>query len=81
MITVDKNYSVKSDSKGCTLIFEGTPYIKNGKTVTPKDRWFYNNLEQCLNKYIDQVMVGEEVESVKDALVKIKDARETIKNI
>jgi len=79
---IDNNYEVKIDSNGTILNFQQQRQReKNGEMVDfiHKDNWYFLNLQQALNKYLDLKIEGSE--DVKDCLKKIEEVRTIIKSI
>jgi len=79
---IDDNYTVTTDGAGTVLNFQQPRQReKNGEMVDfiHKDNWFFLNLQQALNKYLDLKLEGSE--DVKDCLKKIEEVRNIIKQI
>ena len=79
---LDDKYTVDTDGAGTILMFqEQRQREKNGEIVDflHKDQWFFLNLQQALNKYLDLKIEGSE--DVKDCLKRIEEVRNIIKQI
>jgi hypothetical protein len=79
---LDEKYSVSTDGTGTILNFtEPRQREKNGVTIdfVHKDQWFFLNLQQALNKYLDLSI--EKSEDIKDCLKRIEEVRTIIKSI
>jgi len=79
---LDDNYSIDTDGAGTILNFQQPRQReKNGEMVDfiHKDSWYFLNLQQALNKYLDLKLEGSE--DVKDCLKKIEEVRTIIKSI
>ena len=77
---LDENFRVESDSVGTMLIFEQErKRERDGKEVDFifTDRWYFLNMTQALNKYVDLKM--GKAEDVKELLKLIKELKEQIK--
>lgn len=79
---LDEKFSVNTDGAGTILLFqEQRKREKNGVEVdfTFKDQWFYLNIQQALNKYLDLKIEG--AKDVEECIKKIEEVREIIKKI
>ena len=79
---LDNNYSVNTDGAGIILLFEEQrKREKNGVEVdfTFKDHWYYLNIQQALNKYLDLKIEG--AKDVEECIKKIEEVRTIIKSI
>jgi hypothetical protein len=79
---LDENYTAVTDGAGTILNFQQQRQReKNGEMIefTHRDQWFFLNLQQALNKYLDLSI--EKSEDVKDCLKKIEEVRTIIKSI
>ena len=79
---LDEKFSVNTDGAGTILLFqEQRKREKNGVEVdfTFKDQWFYLNIQQALNKYLDLKIEG--AKDIQECIKKIEDVREIIKSI
>ena len=79
---LDNNYSVNTDGAGTILLFEEQrKREKDGVEVdfTFKDQWFYLNIQQALNKYLDLKIEG--AKDVEDCIKKIEEVRGIINKI
>lgn len=77
---LDENFRVESDSVGTILIFEQErKREREGKEVDFifTDRWYFLNMTQALNKYVDLKM--GKAEDVKELLKLIKELKEQLK--
>lgn len=77
---LDENFRVESDSVGTILIFEQERKRERyGKEVDFifTDRWYFLNMTQALNKYVDLKM--GKAEDVKELLKLIKELKEQLK--
>jgi|GWRWMinimDraft_5_1066013.scaffolds.fasta_scaffold10513_4 hypothetical protein len=77
---LDENFRVESDSVGTMLIFEQErKRERDGKEVDFifTDRWYFLNMTQALNKYVDLKM--GKAEDVKELLKLIKELKEQLK--
>lgn len=79
---LDEKFSVNTDGAGTILLFqEQRKREKNGVEVdfTFKDQWFYLNIQQALNKYLDLKIEG--AKDIQECIKKIEEVREIIKSI
>jgi hypothetical protein len=79
---LDEKFSVNTDGAGTILLFqEQRKREKNGVEVdfTFKDQWFYLNIQQALNKYLDLKIEG--AKDVEECIKKIEEVRTIIKSI
>jgi hypothetical protein len=79
---LDKKFSVNTDGAGTVLLFqEQRKREKDGVEVefTFKDQWFFVNLQQALNKYLDLKIEG--AKDVEECLKKIEEVRTIISKI
>jgi hypothetical protein len=79
---LDNNYSVNTDGAGTILLFEEQrKREKDGVELefTFKDQWFYLNIQQALNKYLDLKI--EDAKDVEECINKIEEVRQIIKQI
>jgi hypothetical protein len=76
---IDDNYRIDFDNVGATLIYEELrTRKKDGDDVnyTYTDKWYFLNIQQCLNKYLDLSM-GDAAD-VKECIKKINEVRNFI---
>lgn len=76
---IDDNYKIDFDNMGATLIYEELrTRMKDGEEIkyTYTDKWYYLNIQQCLNKYLD-LAIGN-TEDVKECIKKINEVRSFI---
>jgi hypothetical protein len=79
---LDNNYSVNTDGAGTILLFEEQrKREKDGVEVefTFKDQWFYLNIQQALNKYLDLKIEGSK--DVEECIKRIEEVRTIINKI
>jgi hypothetical protein len=79
---LDNNYSVNTDGAGTILLFEEQrKREKDGVEVefTFKDQWFYLNIQQALNKYLDLKIEG--AKDVEECIKRIEEVRTIISKI
>lgn len=79
---LDNNYSVNTDGAGTILLFqEQRKREKDGVEVefTFKDQWFYLNIQQALNKYLDLKI--EDAKDVEECIKRIEEVRTIISKI
>lgn len=79
---LDNNYSVNTDGAGTILLFEEQrKREKDGIEVefTFKDQWFYLNIQQALNKYLDLKIEG--AKDVEECIKRIEEVRSIISKI
>jgi hypothetical protein len=79
---LDNNYSVNTDGAGTILLFEEQrKREKDGVEVefTFKDQWFYLNIQQALNKYLDLKIEG--AKDVEECIKRIEEVRSIINKI
>lgn len=79
---LDEKFSVNTDGAGTILLFqEQRKREKDGVEVefTFKDQWFYLNIQQALNKYLDLKIEGSN--DVEDCVKKIDEVRDIIKKV
>ena len=79
---LDNNYSVNTDGAGTILLFEDQrKREKDGVEVefTFRDQWFYLNIQQALNKYLDLKIEG--AKDVEECVKKIDEVRDIIKKV
>ena len=79
---LDEKFSVNTDGAGTILLFqEQRKREKNGVEVdfTFKDQWFYLNIQQALNKYLDLKIEG--AKDVEECVKKIDEVRDIIKKV
>lgn len=79
---LDNNYSVNTDGAGTILLFEEQrKREKDGVEVefTFKDQWFYLNIQQALNKYLDLKIEG--AKDVEECIKRIEEVRSIISKI
>lgn len=79
---LDNNYSVNTDGAGTILLFEEQrKREKDGVEVefTFRDQWFYLNIQQALNKYLDLKIEG--AKDVEECVKKIDEVRDIIKKV
>jgi hypothetical protein len=76
---IDDNYKIDFDNVGATLIYEELrTRKKDGDDInyTYTDKWYFLNIQQCLNKYLDLSM-GDATD-VKECIKKINEVRNFI---
>ena len=76
------NYSIDTDGAGTILMFQEQRQREKNKEMVDfvhRDQWFFLNLQQALNKYLDLKIEGSE--DVKDCLKRIDEVRNIIKQI
>jgi hypothetical protein len=79
---LDEKFSVNTDGAGTILLFqEQRKREKDGAEVefTFKDQWYYLNIQQALNKYLDLKIEG--AKDVEECIKKIEEVRTIIKSI
>jgi len=79
---LDEKFSVNTDGAGTILLFqEQRKREKDGVEVefTFKDQWFYLNIQQALNKYLDLKIEGSK--DVEDCIKRIEEVRTIISKI
>jgi hypothetical protein len=79
---LDEKFSVNTDGAGTILLFqEQRKREKDGVEVdfTFKDQWFYLNIQQALNKYLDLKIEGSK--DVEDCIKRIEQVRTIISKI
>ena len=79
---LDNNYSVNTDGAGTILLFEEQrKREKDGVEVefTFRDQWFYLNIQQALNKYLDLKIEG--AKDVEECVKMIDEVRDIIKKV
>jgi len=79
---LDNNYSVNTDGAGTILLFqEQRKRERDGVEVdfTFKDQWYYLNIQQALNKYLDLKIEG--AKDVEECVKKIDEVRDIIKKV
>jgi hypothetical protein len=79
---LDNNYSVNTDGAGTILLFEEQrKREKDGVEVefTFRDQWFYLNIQQALNKYLDLKIEG--AKDVEECIKRIEEVRSIISKI
>ena len=79
---LDEKFSVNTDGAGTILLFqEQRKREKDGVEVdfTFKDQWFYLNIQQALNKYLDLKIEGSK--DVEDCIKRIEEVRSIINKI
>jgi hypothetical protein len=79
---LDEKFSVNTDGAGTILLFqEQRKREKDGVEVdfTFKDQWYYVNIQQALNKYLDLKIEG--AKDVEECIKKIEEVRTIIKSI
>ena len=77
MITINENFKINSDGFGCTLIHteQKERLNKEGakENYTTEESYHFLNVEQCLNRYLDLVLMP--CENVLQVLEAIKQGR------
>lgn len=79
---LDEKFSVNTDGAGTILLFqEQRKREKDGVEVefTFKDQWFYLNIQQALNKYLDLKIEG--AKDVEECIKRIEEVRSIISKI
>jgi hypothetical protein len=79
---LDEKFSVNTDGAGTILLFqEQRKREKDGVEVefTFKDQWFYLNIQQALNKYLDLKI--EDAKDVEECIKRIEEVRTIISKI
>lgn len=79
---LDEKFSVNTDGAGTILLFqEQRKREKDGVEVefTFKDQWFYLNIQQALNKYLDLKIDG--AKDVEECIKRIEEVRSIISKI
>jgi hypothetical protein len=79
---LDEKFSVNTDGAGTILLFqEQRKRERDGVEVdfTFKDQWYYLNIQQALNKYLDLKIEG--AKDVEECIKKIEEVRTIIKSI
>lgn len=79
---LDEKFSVNTDGAGTILLFqEQRKREKDGSEVefTFKDQWYYLNIQQALNKYLDLKIEGSK--DVEECIKKIEEVRDIIKKV
>jgi len=79
---LDEKFSVNTDGAGTVLLFqEKRKREKDGVEVEFifKDQWFFVNLQQALNKYLDLKIEGSK--DVEECIKKIEEVRDIIKKV
>lgn len=85
MITLDKNYSIQTDTHSWKLVFSEPRERENKKTkkLEPyifEDFWYYPTLQDCLTKYTD-IALKQCNENVLQILKKLEQIEKTILSI
>jgi hypothetical protein len=79
---LDEKFSVNTDGAGTILLFqEQRKRERDGVEVdfTFKDQWYYLNIQQALNKYLDLKIEG--AKDVEECIKKIDEVRDIIKKV
>lgn len=79
---LDEKFSVNTDGAGTILLFqEQRKREKDGVEVdfVFKDQWFYLNIHQALNKYLDLKIEG--AKDVEECIKRIEEVRSIINKI
>ena len=79
---LDEKFSANTDGAGTILLFqEQRKREKDGVEVefTFRDQWFYLNIQQALNKYLDLKIEG--AKDVEECIKRIEEVRSIINKI
>ena len=72
---LDENFTLTSDSNNWILNYEkeGDINHKTNRPTLTKETWYFGNLNQALNRYVNEVTkISQTVEDLQIQLVKIQ---------
>jgi uncharacterized protein Yka (UPF0111/DUF47 family) len=82
-IILDNNYSIENDANNWVLVQKESKIAEKGKNAgklyVSEDRRYYNNIQQCLQKYTDESLkpcksadeIMKRLEEVEKVIIKV----------
>lgn len=71
---IDDKFRIEGSLNSFTLIYEEKYFDKDAKKErTSRDQWYYSNLKNCLEAYIEKSLIGST--SAKEILSKLDEVK------